>query len=529
MRQLTLFILVLLLGATTGCHRADYRRRADAQAYELVQQKANNPHWALPDYTIEISPQSRMYSPFNPDRPPMPPDDPAAHQLMRRVDHKPGYPYWDINGHTRFVENPDWLAFVPLDQDGILTLDADTAVRLARMNSPLYQRELEDLYLSALDVSFERFIFDSQFFAGYSGDFTADGRDRPGGGGESRSVLDIGFFSLGQRPVAWQKFGVTGSSLVVGLANRLIWQYSGPDTHTATTLLDFSFIQPLLRNAGRDRIMERLTLSERSLLANVRQMERFRRGFYLEVMTGVDSGPGSDSARRCFWRKWPRRLYRIRRRRVWPISQGGGGGGGGAGTGAGQAGGYIGLLQLQKTIRNQEINVSQLRSSLTQFQEFYLAGRIDRLQVQQAEQALYNAQSSLINKQTRYNNDLDEFKITVGLPTPMEVKVEDTMLNSFNLLDPAIEQPQNELSRVQQEVGRLVISILNSVEVTEVDDMPGGDAPLVGYVWKISCKRFDAYWSKRKGSDNECSPKMSHAPRVTSINCARRWIDVSPI
>ena len=60
----------------------------------------------------------------------------------------------------------------------------------------------------------------------------------------------------------------------------------------ASSLLDFTLMQPLLRRAGRDRIMERLTLAERTLLANVRQMDRYRRGFYVEIMTGVDAGSG---------------------------------------------------------------------------------------------------------------------------------------------------------------------------------------------------------------------------------------------
>ena len=55
---------------------------------------------------------------------------------------------------------------------------------------------------------------------------------------------------------------------------------------SATTVLDFTLLQPLLRGAGRDRVMERLTLSERNLLANVRSFERYRRSFYLNVTTG---------------------------------------------------------------------------------------------------------------------------------------------------------------------------------------------------------------------------------------------------
>ncbi len=61
---------------------------------------------------------------------------------------------------------------------------------LGLLHSPLYQRELEDLYLSALDVTFERFRFDVQFALTNQTLFTADGPLRAGSGGNSSSTLE---------------------------------------------------------------------------------------------------------------------------------------------------------------------------------------------------------------------------------------------------------------------------------------------------------------------------------------------------
>ncbi len=452
------FLSMALIALTAGCHRSQYRKKADAEAYHLVREKANHPHWSLPDYTINVDPRSRMYTPYNPDAPPMPPDDPAAHKLMRRVDNKPGYPGWDVNGRTPFVENPNWLSFVPLDEEGTLTINHVNAVKLARLHSPNYQRELEDLYLSALDVSFERFVFDSQFFAGYSGFFTADGRDRSGGGGESSSELDIGLSSSGPRPAALRKMGITGSELIVGFANRLVWQFSGPDMQTATSLLDFSLVQPLLKNAGRDRIMERLTLSERTLLSNVRQMERFQRGFYVEVMTGRDAGDGPSRRGGVFGGSGLTGFTGTGGGGFGQLAGGGGSSRGGGQTGAGQAGGFLGLLQQQQSIRNQGMNIVQLRSSLSRFEAFRLASRLDVLQVQQARQALYNAESGQLNSETQYQNQLDNYKISLGLPPQLDVKIEDPLLNQFNLIDPRMVSPQQRLSELQEQAGSAVIT-----------------------------------------------------------------------
>ena len=68
-------------------------------------------------------------------------------------------------------------------------------------------------------------------------------------------------------PLRAERLTATGGELVVGMANSLVWQFAGPDDYTSTTLLDFSLIQPLLRRGGRTRVLERLTISERALLA----------------------------------------------------------------------------------------------------------------------------------------------------------------------------------------------------------------------------------------------------------------------
>src|SRR5205814_4736884 len=83
-----------------------------------------------------------------------------------------------------------------------------------------------------------------------------------------------------------QKAFTTGGTLVANFANTLLWDFSGNNNFTPTTVLNFSFIQPLLRGAGRDRILEQLTLAERNLLYNVRVMEQYRQNFYVDTAVG---------------------------------------------------------------------------------------------------------------------------------------------------------------------------------------------------------------------------------------------------
>lgn len=460
--------LLAVIVVTAGCGRAYYRIQADKEVNAIIDQKAVAVGSAPGEFRIDMSPESRWFDPNNPDAPPMPPDDPVSHELMNCVDCKPGAPCWKHMTHTPFTTNPAWEDYLPRDADGNVVLDLQGAVLLARLNSPNYQQQLETLYLSGLDVTFERFRFDTQFFGGTSIFFTADGRDRTGTGNSS-SLLEVQPFRSGNRLRA-EKLTTTGGELVIGLANSLMWQFAGPDDYTSNTLLDFNLVQPLLRGAGRIRVMERLTISERALLANVRQMEHYRRGFYLNVVTGQDTGPGPNRRGGFFGGSGLEGFSGIGAGGFGQAGNLGGqfqqqGAGFTGGAGAQQAGGYIGLLQTAQIIRNQYSNIAGLTDSVEQLQAAYDAGRIDRFQVDLARQALYNAQSQLLNSETIYENTLDNFKLQHGLPPSLKIKVDDPLLNSFELLD-------SDVTAVQTLVSDVLTVLRESVEGQPIGDEP---------------------------------------------------------
>ena len=450
-RALVIAALLAAVIAPTGCNRAHYRRQADAEVNCIIDNKAMAVGSAPGQFRIDVDPRSRMYDANNPDCPPMPPDDPVSHLLMKCVDCKPGSPCWNHMAKTPYVENPSWEDQLPRDEDGNVVLDLTGAVQLALLESPNYQEQLETLYLSGLDVSFERFRFDTQFFGGSSIFFTADGRERSGTG-RSSSVLEVQPFRSGNRLRA-ERLTATGGELVVGLANSLMWQFAGPDDYTSTTLLDFNLVQPLLRMGGRTRVMERLTISERALIANVRQMEQFRRGFYLNVVTGREPGEGPNRRGGFFGGSGLEGFSGVGAGGFGRVGGFGGGGFGGGfgftgGAGAAGAGGYLGLLQNAQILRNQYSNIAALRDSVEQLDAAYDAGRLDRFQVDLARQALYNAQSQLLNSEAQYASSLDNFKTQYGLPPDLDIKVADPMLDHFNLLEPSLASVQIQVTEV---------------------------------------------------------------------------------
>src|SRR4051794_18269840 len=451
LRRIGVILLLVVVGCVVGCTRAHYRRQADREVNAIIDNKALALGEAPGGYRMDVDPRSRMFDPNSPDCPPRPPDDPVSHKLMECVDGKPGAPVWDKMSKTARVDNPTWKDFLPRDKDGNVVLDLTGAVQVALLESPNYQQQLETLYLSGLDVTFERFRFDSQFFGGSSIFYTAEGPVRAGKAGGS-SVLEVSPSDPTNR-FRVEKLTATGGELVVGLANSLVWQFAGPDNYTSTTLLDFSLVQPLLRAGSRARVLERLTIAERGLLANVRQMEQNRRGFYLNVVTGRDPGQGPSRRGGVFGGSGLEGFTGVGVGGFGRVGAAGGaqlvqGFGFTGGPGAQGAGGHIGLLQTGQIIRNQVANIAALGDSLEQLQAANDAGRIDRFQVDLARQALYNAQSQLLNSQNIYDDGLDNFKLQYGLSPALDIKIADPMLDHFNLLDPELSALQIRLTEV---------------------------------------------------------------------------------
>ena len=461
-------VLAVAILACPACHRAHYRRQADAEAADIIQQKLNDPRWMLPRTSIVIDPRSRMFDPFDPDHPPMPPDDPTSHELMHVVDGKPNYPHWGKDGTTQQVESPDWLKYLPLDNRGVIRLDLATAIQLALIHSPDYQEAFETLYLSALDVSAERFRFDGQLFGGSDVFYRTSGADRD----LPRSRLSV------DSDLALRKAFIAGGDLVVNFANSLIWDFQGNDTNAAFSLLDFSLVQPLLREAGRDRVMTRLTLAERQLLANVRQMERFRRGFYLELATGTGGTRGAQRLGGLFGGSGLEGFTGV-----------GGGFGGVGGVFTGAAGRRLpgppcrwvdswGCCRTSRTSATSAPTSPVCARTSCSFSRpcVRICGRFRTTRPRSCVIACRSPRRDRICSTRNSHWPVPRpstrpawttLKIDLGLPPHLPVQIEDPLLDRFNLLDSAIVPLQDHVSSLSQVVGEINERILAAVTYVE--------------------------------------------------------------
>ena len=258
-------ISILTIAASLGgasCSRQHYHKAADTEVTELVAEKAGDPRWAVPRYDVEMDPRSRYYEIYNQDKPPMPPDDPASHQFMHAVDGMDGYQHWHKYGDRPQLENPWWREqlgeYVPITADGKLKMSLDSAVEVGRINSPDYQQHLETIYLSALDVSTERFRFDVQFLQSFSG---GDARSRTWAATACRRRQRHGV----HQPRLADEAAVRHRRRAAGRLRQLHGLAVRRSGHASprSSILNFSLVQPLLRGGGRVVALEQLTIAER--------------------------------------------------------------------------------------------------------------------------------------------------------------------------------------------------------------------------------------------------------------------------
>ncbi|HQZ65155.1 MAG TPA: TolC family protein [Planctomycetaceae bacterium] len=284
-RHATWLILAALgMTALSGCSRQFWRKQADVDSYGAITEKLNNPHWELPRIDLTADDRSRFYDPYDPDKEPLPPDDPAAHEFMHSVNGIKGYKNWHKLGRALAIENPYWLEPYDIEVPSgdpvvghsevkLLKVALPELIDLTYIHNREYQTNLEDLYLSALALTQQRWNLGVRYL-GVTG-------AQPG------SSLRAPLSKDGSPGIWSQNFGVSqnlaaGGQVAVEIANTVTWAFGQHGTNPAPTI-GYSVTQPLLFRAGRKIALEPLTQAERTVLYNARSLARFRQTLFVSV------------------------------------------------------------------------------------------------------------------------------------------------------------------------------------------------------------------------------------------------------
>ncbi len=332
------FVLVLV-GATllTGCTRNFFRKQADQEVDSVLAEKDRYPDWAIDQFHAYPDPRSRFADPTCPDRPPMPPDDVAAHDLAPNPQ-KPGkagvaavqgsgyldlLAYWDEqnraaakadaaekkkatggfapggSGGPTAATTPSAITLLSSKpkpgQKPPYLINLDQSVELGLFNSREYQDAREDLYLVALPVTLQRFSFAAQFFASTesvrqwtgtaaAGATTADARS--GSGTTTGAAISRNSWTQSS-DVGFSKLFSTGALLLFNFANQTVFNLTGPGRGlTSQSTINLNLIQPFLQGGGQAVTLEPLTQAERNLVYQIRNYARFRKEFYVAIAGG---------------------------------------------------------------------------------------------------------------------------------------------------------------------------------------------------------------------------------------------------
>ncbi len=448
--------------ALTGCSRQAFRQRADRDVEGVITQKNTNPAWAVENWHAYPDARARFADPSCPDFPPYPPDDYYAN-LTAPTPQRPGrggagryegdgyitqITAWDAanraeDAATAAAEPKKTLdagaaanealsavaggtasyqsVFATAEQPFRIRLDQ--SIELALFNAREFQDRREDLYLAALPVTLERFSFAAQAFASEQLVRQSLGRDLPGGGGDQWSFSTTAGVN--------RRFA-TGATLVVRLANQIVVDLSGSKPQVSLSNLSLTFLQPLLRGGGWAVTLENLTQAERTLLYAIRSYARFRKVFYVAL-----AGQGDYANNPYGLQGLAANLGR----------------GVGANLTARQVG-YLPTVLRGATLANERKNVAALEQFLLLFENLKEGGGVNELQVNRVEQNLLRSRSTVLISTRLYLDNVDAFKLQLGVPATMPIELDDTPLRPIRTQLGRFEDVYDQLRDVEAAGGQ---------------------------------------------------------------------------
>ena len=272
-----------------------------------------------------------------------------------------------------------------LDPAARVTLE--NILELALINSRNYQRTKEQLYARALQLSFQRFDFELQFFP--RGNGTSVNYDHTRVGGVEVNGLAVG------SGVGISKSLYTAGELVSRVSNDVLLTFNGANGYSSNvgSAILVELTQPLIQ---RDIRFEALTQAERDVVYAARDFVRFRKQLFRDLAVQY----------------------------------------------------YTLLLAYRNIAINTQDYFSNL-DGFNRAAAQYEVGDTPRFQVDQFEQNVLSSRGRLINVCNSLEGLLDRLKLNVGLPPEMPLNLDLSELESLTLSDEAtVVQEQIRRARI---------------------------------------------------------------------------------
>lgn len=288
-------------------------------------------------------------------------------------------------------------AKIRLDPNETLKLSLIDTLQIGAHNSFDYQSSKEDVFRAALDLDLERNEFRNIFFAQLQNVLSTDTSGDSTVTGVENSATAGVSRAL--------KSGVDlSTAIAVDLVNLLTQGGASARGLAADATVSI----PLLRGSGKHIVTEALTQAERNVIYAIWQFERFKRSFAVDVARD-----------------------------------------------------YFSVLRQIDSMDNAEDNYRSAIQSARWSRRQADAGRITEVDVDRARQRQLEARNGWISAQAQYENRLDEFKRSIGLPPDAQLE-----------LDP------NELEQLRERTSGIVDAVVAETEAEAEKETPPADAPI---------------------------------------------------
>lgn len=293
-------------------------------------------------------------------------------------------------------------------EKGSRVLMLNEALDIAIKHSNEYLSRKEDLYRSALTLTYARYVYTPIFTS------VVDGTD-------SHQIIDVNdtvtktridpttgqpFLDANGNPETYTETVTktkdnhqvyvkgsvsvdtllrTGGKISANFTTDFLQFIGGSSPNVASSTLSGTLTQPLLRGAGYAIAIENLTQAERNMLYDLRDFTRYRKQFSVDI--------ASD---------------------------------------------YYNVLQSRDAVRNNWRGLQNYRQNVLRERAYFEADRRSQASVDQLKQAELQIESDWVSAVRNYRQALDSFKVRIGLHTDDRVILDDRELEQLKIVHPSL-------------------------------------------------------------------------------------------
>ncbi len=265
-------------------------------------------------------------------------------------------------------------------EKGAYIITLDKALELAVRHSKDYQAQKESLYLRALSLSLVRHNTPPLFPRHRL-------KDQEVHAGVD-DLTDTKKFNTGGN-ATFESLLWTGGKIVTDFSMNFSRFLKGDPQSLLSSTMGASLTQPLLRGAGYKIVVETLTQAERDFLYSVRNFTQYRKDFAINIAST-----------------------------------------------------YYNILQNRDLMRNSYRGLLNQRTNVQREEAFVAEGLHAQSGLDELKSSELRYESSWINAIINYKQNLDQFKITLGLPLSFKIVLDDAELEKLQIIHPDVTVDQ---------------------------------------------------------------------------------------